>query len=147
MNQYEIVINWAFKYTKNILKGRVELGNDSLTSDVLFAEQNPLELFNHALSNIIYYSKIDYANTDDDAPEINFNLNEPLTDQIISKIDDAEKLFNDCIKRLERPITEEKEKFIGAIVMHTIIHFGQALRLQKMIINRVKYEKELIVNN
>ena len=142
MNQFEQILFQNVKYAKRLISNR---NNESIRNLFFYAEASPLELYNHAISTMIHFSQIDFANFETKKIEsLSFNKNSPLSEQLISCLDQMLDEFSKSMARInERSNLGELSDFISLNVMHTVTHIGQALRLQKINLNIPNMEEEL----
>ena len=140
MNPFEQVLNRTIKYTKKLQEDRED---ESLILDVPYSESSPIKLFNHSMSTMIHFSKINFENFNTSKVQpLNFKENIPLTPQLHSYLDEMLHEFSASIQRIEESGKFDKlSDFISLNVMHTVTHIGQALKLQKINVNKLNHRK------
>lgn len=142
MNQFEIVLNRAINYSKNLLSKRND--DKSLLETLEYCDQSALDLYNHLISTMIHFSNIKFENFDTSKVKpIVFDVKDSITDQLLELFDEMSEKFSKCIEVLSKQEIDEHQDFIGVTVMHTVTHLGQALRLQKIALKKFELAVEL----
>ena len=119
-------------YVKKKLNEYRKYRQESLVNPLFPGEQTAFEIYKHFLSVLNFYTNEKFKDIDSEENQLEFSPKKDLTGQIIQYIDQVFENFCQFEKELLQDPKEffKREKFISIIIMHTVTHCGQALRLQ-----------------
>jgi len=132
MNPYVDILKSQLKYLKTIFQTRKDVSDDMIFQERLYQYNSPINVISHTINNLNYYSEAKFDLTSEaDFIDLFEDINEPICDLILKNyeitIDKFKKMIKD--ENLNNELLNNK---IPYLVMHTIQHIGQGIRLQKM---------------
>ena len=129
------ILETFFTYMSKILDRRGTPSPKSLVFSPTTNGQSALELFSHGINTLHKFSTNKFPETPP-AEVLLFDLENgtPLHLQVIMNFRAALKEFSLALKQCDDEVMSKKGEFITTLVMHTLVHCGQALRVQKQVI-------------
>lgn len=132
MNAYVNVLEEQFKYLKKIFESRKDVPDSMLLKEKDMPYNSPLNVISHAINNLYFYAENNFiigdeTEFDDLFEESNDNLYAVILEKYRLAIDMFTKMLDD--KDFNQTAYETK---ISYLIMHTVQHIGQGIRLHKM---------------
>jgi hypothetical protein len=128
----ELVLKKLHQYVINVLKKREEYGEDSLVESLYSTEVSALKIHAHGVNTLGKYLNHDFEPPEEASDPYLFIKDSPttLTNQLIEAYDNLMYNFSEKMQKLSKSQHQKHLDLICTLIMHTIAHAGQALRLQ-----------------
>jgi hypothetical protein len=136
----ELVLKKLHQYVINVLRRREKYGEDSLVESLYSTEVSALEIHTHGVNTLGKYLNYGFEPPEEASDPYNFkeDSSNTLTNQLIEAYDDLMKKFNENMQIISESQLQKHLDLICTLVMHTIVHAGQALRLQAVYLRQKK---------